>query len=117
MKNRPVMLWKIALAPEAVKLPPAAATGMAIHPQIVEPQPPAIVTVPMGAKVHGGIHSTGAAMRWRHGIRPYRRGESAAWSRAHTTHSGTCMSGLQRVWALWHAWAFHGVGVAGGGAG
>src|SRR4030095_2393689 len=75
MKNRPVMLRKIALAPEAVQLPPGATTRMAIRPQIVEPQPAAIVTVPMGAKVHGGIHGTGAAIRWRHGIGPYRRGQ------------------------------------------
>src|SRR5438132_164625 len=58
MKNCPMMLRKIPLAPEAVQLPPGATTGMAIRPQIVEPQPAAIVTVPMGAKVHGGLHGT-----------------------------------------------------------
>src|SRR5215470_11902329 len=77
MKNRPVMLWKIALAPEAMKLPPGAAIGMAIRPQVMQPQPPAIVTIGVGTKVHRGVHRPGAAVRGEHGIGPSR----SRWSR------------------------------------
>jgi hypothetical protein len=75
MKNRPLMRRHIPLAPAAVQLPPGATTGMAMRPQIVEPQPAAIVTGPLGANVHGGLHGTGTAMRERHGSGPYRRGQ------------------------------------------
>ena len=75
MQRRALGLKKVATTAATMKLPPGATTGMAIRPQIVEPQPAAIVTVPMGAKVHGGIHGTGTAMRGRHGIGPYRRGQ------------------------------------------
>src|SRR4029453_11054954 len=46
---------------------------MSIGPQVVQPQPTAIVTMEMRTKVHGGIDSTGAAMGERHGIGPGRR--------------------------------------------
>ena len=62
MKNRAVMLREKAITAEAVKLPPGATTGMAIHPQMVQPQPAAIVTFGVGTKMHRGIHGTGAAM-------------------------------------------------------
>ena len=42
MKDRAVMLWEIPVAAEAVELPPRAATGMAIGPQIPQPSPTAI---------------------------------------------------------------------------
>jgi hypothetical protein len=42
MEDRAVRLSKVAVAPEAVQLPPGTATGMAIGPQVVQPQPTAI---------------------------------------------------------------------------
>lgn len=63
MKDGAVMFGEIALARGAVQLPPGAAIGMAIGPQIVHPQPAAIVTLGVGTKVHRGVHGTGAAGR------------------------------------------------------
>src|SRR5215510_14982901 len=73
MKNRALMFGKVAIARGTVKLPPGAAMGMAIGPQIVQPQPAAIVTMAMGTKMHRRIHRPGAAVRKRHGIGPSRR--------------------------------------------
>src|SRR5262245_48079796 len=73
MKNRAMMLGKIAVARGAVKLTPGAATGMAIGPQVVQPQPAAIITSGVGTKVPGGVHRPGTAVRERHGIGPSRR--------------------------------------------
>src|SRR5262245_19597498 len=73
MKHRAVMLRKKAAAAAAVQLPPRAATGMASGPQVVEPQPAAIVTNGVGTKVPRGVHGIGAAVGWRHRIGPYRR--------------------------------------------
>ena len=52
MKDGAVMFGEIALARGAVQLPPGAAIGMAIGPQIVHPQPATIVTIGVGTKVH-----------------------------------------------------------------
>ena len=73
MKDRAVMFWKIPVAADAVELPPRAATGMTIGPQVVQPQPPAIVTRGVGAKGHRGVHGPGAVVRWGYGIGPSRR--------------------------------------------
>ena len=73
MKNRAMMLGKIAVARGAVQLPPGAATGMAIGPQVVQPQPAAIVTIGVRTKVLQGVDGTGTAVRERHGIGPLRR--------------------------------------------
>lgn len=70
MNKRAVMFWTIPVAANAVELPPRAATGMTIGPPVVQPQPTAIVTLGVGAKVHGGVHRPGTAVRWRHGIGP-----------------------------------------------
>src|SRR2546422_7692943 len=64
MKDRAVMLWEIPVAAEAVELPPRAATGMAIGPQIPQSSPTAIGTIGVGTKGHRGVHGTGAAVRW-----------------------------------------------------
>ena len=55
MKNGAVMLRKKAVAAKTVELPPGAATGMTIGPQVVQPQPAAIVTIGGGTEVHGGM--------------------------------------------------------------
>src|SRR5207249_4997924 len=68
-----MMFGKVAIARGAVQLPPGAAAGMTIGPQIVLPQPAAIVTIAVGTKVHRRIHRPGAAVRGRHGIGPDRR--------------------------------------------
>src|SRR5262249_21356943 len=72
VKDGAVMFGEIALARGAVQLPPGAAIGMAIGPQIVQPQPATIVTLGVGTKVPGGVHGPGAPVRWRHGIGPWR---------------------------------------------
>ena len=77
MKNRAVRFQKVPVAAEAVELPPRAATGMTIRPQIVEPQPAAIVTMEMGTKVPGGIDLTRSPVGWRYGSGPYWRRGSA----------------------------------------
>ena len=46
---------------------------MTIRPQIVQPQPTAVVTAEMGTKGHRGVHGAGAAVRFGYGIRPSRR--------------------------------------------
>ena len=63
MKNRAVMLGKIAVARGTVELTPGAATGMTIGPQVVQPQPAAIVTIGVGTTVHRGVHGTGTSVR------------------------------------------------------
>src|SRR5262245_26000828 len=73
MKNRAMMFGKVAIARGTVQLPPGATMGMAIGPQIVQPQPAAIVTMAVGTKMHRRIHRPGAAVRERHGIGPWRR--------------------------------------------
>src|SRR5262247_68218 len=73
MKNRAMMFGKVAIARGTVQLPPGATMGMAIGPQIVQPQPAAIVTMAVGTKMHRRLHRPGAAVRERHGIRPDRR--------------------------------------------
>jgi hypothetical protein len=72
VENRAVGLQKIPLAGRAVELAPGTATGMAIGPQIVHPQPAAIVTLGVGTKVLRGVHGTGASGRERHRIGPWR---------------------------------------------
>src|SRR5262249_30090675 len=67
-----VMFGEIALARGAMQLPPGAAIGMAVGPQIVHPQPAAIVTISVGTKVLRGVHGTGASVRWRPGSGPLR---------------------------------------------
>ena len=82
-----MMLREIPLARGAVQLPPGATMGMAIGPQIVQPQPAAIVTLGVGTKVHRRIHRPGAAVRARHGIGPDRRrwmGLPGLWFTQHT---------------------------------
>ena len=44
----------------------------AIGPQIVHPQPAAIVTLGVRTKVPRSVHTTGALVCWRHGIGPLR---------------------------------------------
>src|SRR5262245_49128325 len=73
MKDRPMGFQKVPLTPKAVQLPPRAATGMTIGPQIVQPQPTAIGTSGVGTKMHRGVHRSGAAVRARHGLGPDRR--------------------------------------------
>src|SRR4029450_5035878 len=55
MKDRPMMLWKVAIAGRTVQLAPRATTGMAVGAQVTEPQPAAIATASMGTEVSGGV--------------------------------------------------------------
>src|SRR5262249_61421211 len=73
VEDRAVGLQKVALASSTVELTPRAAAGMAIGPQIVQPQPAAIVTMAVGTKMLRRSHRPGAAVRERHRIRPARR--------------------------------------------
>src|SRR5215468_8474783 len=55
MKNRAVVLRKIAVARRAVQLSPGTTTGMSVGPQVVQPPPPSIVTSGVGTKMPRGI--------------------------------------------------------------
>ena len=66
-------LQKVPLTRGTVELPPGATAGMTGGPQLVQPQPTAIVTIGVGTKMHRGVHGTGAAVRRRYGSRPSRR--------------------------------------------
>src|SRR5262245_66151951 len=68
MKNRAMMLRKIPLARGALELPPGATVGMAIGAQIAPPEPAAIATARVGAKVLRGVDLTGTPVGWGHGI-------------------------------------------------
>ena len=66
--------------------------GMAMRPQVLPPQPPAIGTIGVGTKVPGGVHRPGAAVRG--GIGSGRRGGAGAvspvsWS--HNAQGGLCV--------------------------
>src|SRR5262244_3830729 len=74
MKNRPVMLWKIPQAAEALKLSPRRAIGMAVGAQVPQPQPATIPTARMGTKVPRGIHRAGTSVGRGHGVGSYERG-------------------------------------------
>jgi hypothetical protein len=73
MKKRAVSLPKVPGAAAAVALPPRTTTGRPIGPQLVAPQPPAIVAMALGTKVSGGSDRTRTPGGWRQGIGTYRR--------------------------------------------
>src|SRR5919202_2527840 len=77
MKDRAMMLGKVAFARSAVELSPRTATGMAVGTEVAQPPPAAIATACMRTKAHRGVHRPGAAVRGGHGIGPSRR----HWSR------------------------------------
>src|SRR5438132_2903860 len=66
MEERAEGLQKGAATGDAEQLAPGTAMGMAIGPQIVQPQPAAIATAPMGAKVLRGVHGARPAVRRGH---------------------------------------------------
>src|SRR5262249_24843792 len=68
MEQGAVMLWKVPVAGRTVELTPRATAGMAVGAQVAQPQPAAIVTVRMRAKMPGGIHLTRTPMRRGHRI-------------------------------------------------
>ena len=51
VKERAMMLGKVALARGTLELAPGATTGMAIGAQVAQPEPAAIATARMGAEV------------------------------------------------------------------
>src|SRR5262245_44270068 len=69
MKERPVGFEEVSTANEAVPLPPGAATGMAIGPQIAQSGPVIVVTLRCGTIVLWGDHlmltSARRAPQWR----------------------------------------------------
>jgi hypothetical protein len=86
---------------------------MAIRPQVIQPQPPAIGTIGVGTKVHRGVHRPGAAVRGGHRIGPSRR----RWSRFAgllVTQRAVRLVRQARKWARlggafalglrWHGW-------------
>src|SRR4029450_4282063 len=85
-----------------------AAIGMAIRPQVIQPQPPAIVTSGVGTKVHRGVHRPGAAVRGGHGIGPSRRRWSRFAGRLVTQHTARLVRQARKRLGL---------GGAGGGGG
>ena len=73
VKNRAVMLGKIAVARGAVQLSPGTTTGMTIGPEIAKPQPASVVTTGMRTKMPAGVDLTGTPVRRGHGVRWHRR--------------------------------------------
>jgi len=73
VKERAEGLQKVTLTGATVKLPPRATTRMAVGAQVTEPQPTAIVTARMGAKVLRGVDGTWASVGRRHRLGPLRR--------------------------------------------
>jgi hypothetical protein len=51
MEDRAMMLGKVAVARGAVELSPGTATGIAVGPEIPQPEPAAIATACMGTEV------------------------------------------------------------------
>jgi hypothetical protein len=84
MKDGAVMFRHIAVAAEAVALPPRATAGMAIGPKVVQPQPTTIVTLGVRTKVSGGVHGTGR--RLVGGMGSGRSGDAGARSPAACSH-------------------------------
>src|SRR5262245_31455346 len=80
MKDRAMMLRKVAVAGGTLELAPGATIGMAIGPQIAPPGPAAIATARMGTKVQRGIDGTrtsvgrGHRVGWRRRRRVRMRG-------------------------------------------
>src|SRR5207248_10946216 len=73
MKDRPMMLRKVAFARVEVELSPGTATGMAVGTEVAQPEPAAIAAIAVGTKMPRRIHRPGAAVRERQGIGPDRR--------------------------------------------
>src|SRR5690349_9781744 len=74
MKDRAMMLGKVALARSTLELSPGATTGMAIGAEVAQPEPAAIAAARMGTEVLRGIDSAGASMGRGHGLGWRRRG-------------------------------------------
>src|SRR5437870_5657898 len=75
MKDRAMMLRKVACALGAQELSPETATGMAVGTEVPQPQPAAIATARMGTEVLGGIYRAGASVRWRYRVGAHSRGD------------------------------------------
>src|SRR5262245_58774169 len=73
MKDRAMMLGKVALARGAMELSPETATGMAVGTEVAQPEPAAIATARMGIEMLGGINRARASVRGGHRIGPDRR--------------------------------------------
>src|SRR5262245_35342724 len=113
MEERAMGFQKVALAPEAVQLSPGTAAGMAIGPQVVQPQPPAIVTIGVGTKMPRGVHRPGAPVRWGPGIGRHRsrgggmHGVALTQSAVRPLREARQRFGLGGAFALrprWHGW-------------
>src|SRR6266581_8282940 len=75
MKDRAMMLRKVAFARGAMELSPETATGMAVGTKVPQPKPAAIATARMGTEVLGGIYRAGAAVGWGHRLGWHSRGD------------------------------------------
>ena len=73
MQNRAMSLKEIAFTGTTVKLSPRATTGMPIGAEVPQPQPAALRTAFMGAKMPGGIHLTRVPVRRGYRIGAHRR--------------------------------------------
>src|SRR5262249_52344394 len=113
MEQGAVRLQKVSITAGTVELPPRAATGMAVGAQVVQPQPPAIVTIGVGTNMPRGVHRPGASVRWGHGIGPHRsrgggmHGLSLTQSTVRLVREARKQLGLGAAWALglrWHGW-------------
>src|SRR5262245_24239190 len=73
MKQRALRLQKIPLTPEALKLTPWTAAGMTVGAEVAQPEPAAIRTAVMGAKVPRRVDAPRPSVRRCHRLRPQRR--------------------------------------------
>src|SRR5215470_9042894 len=68
MQDRAVRLQKVSFTSATVQLSPQATAGMAVGAEVAQPQPAAIGTARMGAKMPRGIDGTRASVGRRHRI-------------------------------------------------
>src|SRR5262249_32222809 len=117
MAQGAVRLQKVSITAGTVELPPRAATGMAVGPQVVQRQPAAIVTIGVGTNRPRGVHRLWTSVRWGHGIGRQRRrgggryGHSPTQSRVRLVREARKQFGLGAAWAL----GLRGHGWGGGG--
>src|SRR5215510_1564777 len=105
MEQGAVMLGKVPFAGRTVELTPLPPAGMAIGAQVAQPQPAAVVTVDMGAKVHRGVDRTGTAVGRGHRIGWHWRREQRMQSLLLTSRTGGLVRQADKWFRLLAAYA------------
>jgi hypothetical protein len=123
MQERAVVLREIPRARGAVEWAPGATTGMAMGAELPPPQPAALATAPMGAKVLRGVHGARPALRrgprlgwgWRrHGGRGgLRLTQGALRPLSQAGKRCGCLGARASRWRGWHNRLATGSGMLG----